>query len=44
MREELRTGSSEGIALEGLTFEQKLLSSVLTGAVTVLLIILPNVL
>jgi hypothetical protein len=44
MREELRTGSSEGIALEGLTFGQKVLSSVLTCMVTILLIVLPKLL
>jgi hypothetical protein len=44
MREELKTGSSEGIALRGLTFKDKALSGVLAGVVTVLLIVLPNIL
>jgi hypothetical protein len=44
MREELRTGSSRGIALLGLTFGQKALSTVLACTVTALLAILPNIL
>jgi hypothetical protein len=44
MREELRTGSSEGVALRGLTFGQKALSTALACAVTVVLAVLPNIL
>jgi hypothetical protein len=44
MREELRNGSSEGLVLRGLSNGQKVLSIVLACAVTLLLMILPNVL
>ena len=43
MLEELRTGSSRGIALEGVTFWQKAFSTAVALAVSALLIIIPYV-
>jgi hypothetical protein len=44
MREALRYESSKGIALQGMTFGQKALSTLLTCAITILFIALPAVL
>jgi hypothetical protein len=44
MREELRTGSSAGMSLQGLTFGQKVLSCALACVVTIVLLVLPNIL
>jgi hypothetical protein len=44
MREELKNGSCEGIALQQLTFGQKVLSVALACMSTGLLIVLPTIL
>ena len=43
MKKELLTGSSKGIALKGVTFGQKIFSTTVASAVTLLLVIIPNI-
>ncbi|MCL1846768.1 MAG: hypothetical protein FWF91_02230 [Coriobacteriia bacterium] len=42
MREALRSESSRGITLQGVTFGQKLFSSTVAGVITVLLVVIPS--
>ena len=44
MRVEIKTGSSRGIALKGISLGQKIFSTVIACVVTLLLIIIPNIL